>query len=78
MHPTERAWGLAATWRDCNSEEGLDCDIYKEVYLTKDLGQSWSFIEDYVYDFEWAYSKYMEENGVTAAPKERIFVVAQS
>ena len=38
FHPTEKTWALAATWTDC-AEFGDDpCKIYKELYVTKDLG----------------------------------------
>lgn len=37
-HPTERNWALAAAWTSCAEFEDEPCRIYKEVYITKDLG----------------------------------------
>ena len=54
FHPLEKSWALAATWTDCNDVGEEPCKIYKELYMTKDLGQSWQFLKDYVYDFAWA------------------------
>jgi hypothetical protein len=41
-HPKQRTWALAAGWTSCNDfGDGEPCEIYKELYVTKDLGQSW-------------------------------------
>ena len=34
------------------------CKIYKELYVTKDLGSNWVFMKDYVYDFAWGMTEY--------------------
>lgn len=42
FHPFQRNWATAAGWTSCaefNDDE--PCEIYKEIYLTKDLGASW-------------------------------------
>lgn len=38
FHPTERNWALAATWTDCTEFGDEPCKIYKELYVTRDLG----------------------------------------
>jgi len=38
FHPIERSWGLAATWTDCQEFGDDPCQIYKELYLTRDMG----------------------------------------
>lgn len=60
FHPTEKQWALAATWTDC-SEFGDDpCKIYKELYVTKDLGSNWQFLKEYVYDFAWGITEHAQ------------------
>ena len=46
FHPTERNWGLAAAWTSCVDFGDEPCRIFKELYLTKDLGESWVFVID--------------------------------
>jgi hypothetical protein len=41
-HPKQRAWALAAGWTSCaDFADDEPCEIYKELYITKDLGNSW-------------------------------------
>ena len=46
--------------------------------MTKDLGSTWEFLKEYVYDFAWGYSKSVTEamlkNSKLKLPKERIFI----
>lgn len=74
FHPLEKSWALAATWTDCNDVGEEPCKIYKELYMTKDLGQSWQFLKDYVYDFAWGITPFANEQGIKRLPKERIFI----
>jgi len=30
-----------------------NCEIYKEVYYTQDLGTHWNFLADHVVQFSW-------------------------
>jgi len=58
FHPNQRQWALAAGWTSCadfNDDE--PCEIYKELYVTKDLGQTWQFMKSYVFDFAWGVTK---------------------
>lgn len=41
-HPSQRSWALAAGWTSCaDFADDEPCEIYKELYVTKDLGNSW-------------------------------------
>jgi hypothetical protein len=46
--------------------------------VTRDLGQSWEFLKEYVYDFAWGYSKsspdVLKNNKQVKLPKERVFI----
>ena len=49
FHPFRKKYALAASWTNC--EEFLDepCRIYKKLYYTADLGETWNFVTDYVF-----------------------------
>lgn len=55
FHPWERKWLLAAAWTICDDfiEYDKPCLIYKELFVSFDLGQNWMLIEDYVVQFSW-------------------------
>ena len=72
FHPTERGWGLASAYTLCEDFVGEPCKIYKEVYLTKDLGINWTQLGSYVVQFGWGVvEKKQIDKGV---PKERILM----
>lgn len=73
FHPSERNYALAASWTSCEEFGDEPCRIYKELYYTHDLGLTFNFVADYVFDFEWGISQKVIENGGTM-PKERVFV----
>lgn len=50
------------------------CKIYKELYVTRDLGQNWQYLKEYVYDFSWGATKLAVHSGVKKANIERIFI----
>jgi hypothetical protein len=52
-HPTQPQWALAASWTSCAEFIDEPCKIYKELYYTKTMGEEWTYITNYVYDFEW-------------------------
>jgi hypothetical protein len=54
FHPLVREWGLAAAWTKCSDFSKEACKIYKELFITKNLGQTWEFVTDYVVQFSWA------------------------
>lgn len=73
FHPTERDWGLAASWSKCSDFVDEPCKKYRGLYLTQDLGKTWTKIVDYVVQFAWAYenmAKYVRKQ----IPKQRIYV----
>lgn len=49
FHPTERGWALASILTKCDDfDDKKNCEIYKEVYYTQDLGIHWNFLADHV------------------------------
>jgi hypothetical protein len=59
FHPTQRQWALAAGWTSCaDFQDSEPCEIYKELYVTKDIGNSWQYLKSYVFDFSWGTSTY--------------------
>jgi len=40
---------LAAAWSKCKDFDSEDeCEIYKEVYVSQDLGDSWQVLEKFI------------------------------
>ena len=64
FHPTQRNWAMAASWTTCAEFEDEPCRIFKELYYTKDVGEEWNYITNYVFDFEWGQSKMAKDNSV--------------
>jgi hypothetical protein len=59
FHPTQKNWALAASWTVCEDfDDEEPCAIYKELYFTKDLGATWQFLSNYVFDFAWGTTTY--------------------
>lgn len=59
FHPTQRQWALAAGWTSCEEfNDDEPCVVYKELYVTKDLGASWQYLKSYVFDFAWGTTTY--------------------
>lgn len=79
-HPTQRSWGLAASWTNCEDFVDEPCRIYKELYMTKNLGEEWTYLTNYVFDFEWAETTFTAESrkqSLINFPEERIFVTRE-
>jgi len=75
FHPTERTWALVASWTTCAEFINEPCRIYKELYMTQDLGKSYIKLSNYVYDFNWGYTNAIEQKELKhLMPKERIFI----
>jgi hypothetical protein len=53
FHPTEKDWGLASAYTLCEDFVNEPCRIYKELFVTKDLGENWMLLADYVVQFNW-------------------------
>lgn len=69
FHPTQRNWALASIYTTCEDfDDESDCEIYKEVYYSKDLGVHWDFLVDHVKQFSWtkqdSYDWAMHENSI--------------
>lgn len=73
FHPTQRGWAMGASWTTCAEFVDEPCRIYKELYYTKNIGQEWTYITNYVFDFEWGQSAVAKAEGV-AIPDDRIWV----
>jgi len=73
FHPTKRQWALAASWTSCAEFQSEPCKIYKEIFVTKNLGEEWNYLTNYVYDFEWGQSDFAKKHDGNI-PDERIFV----
>jgi Na+-transporting methylmalonyl-CoA/oxaloacetate decarboxylase gamma subunit len=72
FHPTERNWGLASAFTLCEDFVGEPCKIYKELFVTRDLGENWELIGSYIVQFSWGIT---DESHIKAGvPKERILV----
>eukprot|EP01017_Pseudomicrothorax_dubius_P026778 TRINITY_DN3020_c0_g1_i1.p1 TRINITY_DN3020_c0_g1~~TRINITY_DN3020_c0_g1_i1.p1 ORF type:complete len:636 (-),score=85.45 TRINITY_DN3020_c0_g1_i1:109-2016(-) len=67
FHSRVREWALATSWSSCEDPTGSPCAVTKQLYVTKDLGNRWDLIADYVVQFAWAA---VSDN----IPKERIFL----
>ncbi len=72
FHPTERNWGLASAFTLCEDFVGEPCKIYKELFVTRDLGENWDLIASYVVQFNWGV--FDEDHIKAGVPKERILV----
>jgi hypothetical protein len=68
---------MAGSWTSCAEFGDEPCKIYKELYVTKDLGQEWTYLTNYVFDFEWGASKIAKSSGIDI-PDERVFVTRDS
>ena len=76
FHPTERNWGLASAFTLCEDFlNGEPCKIYKELYVTKDLGENWDLLGSYVVQFGWGVVD--EEHIKSGVPKERILLTLE-
>lgn len=53
FHPNEPKWVLASAYTTCDDFDDEPCKIYKELYVSKDLGVTWGFVADYVIQFAW-------------------------
>ena len=74
-HPTERSWALAAGWTSCaDFVDDEPCEIYKELYVTKDLGNSWQYLKSYIFDFAWGTTKFSNTLGKKKNVESRIFI----
>jgi hypothetical protein len=70
FHPTERNWVMASAFTICEDFKNEPCRNFKEVFVTKDLGDTWTLLLSYVVQFNWGITG---QGHITAGiPKERI------
>jgi len=75
FHPNQRSWALAAGWTSCaDFADDEPCEIYKELYITKDLGNSWQYLKSYVFDFAWGTTTYSSSLKSGKNVESRIFI----
>ena len=67
------AASIGYSWTSCAEFVDEPCRIYKELYYTKDVGEEWNYLTNYVFDFEWGGSPIAAQNGIHI-PDERIYV----
>jgi hypothetical protein len=72
FHPTERNWGLASAYTLCEDFVSEPCRIFKELFVTRDLGENWDLLESYITQFSWGVVN--ESQIKSGIPKERIFI----
>ena len=58
FHPFERDWLLASSYTTCEDFDDEPCTIFKELYVSQNLGQKWDFVSNYVIQFTWYHSLY--------------------
>mmetsp|Transcript_29704 Transcript_29704/g.45285 ORF Transcript_29704/g.45285 Transcript_29704/m.45285 type:complete len:857 (-) Transcript_29704:59-2629(-) len=76
FHPKQRTWALAAGWTSCEDfADDEPCEIYKELYATKDMGATWQYMKNYVFDFSWGVTAYSSAHANRGKNHEaRIFI----
>lgn len=72
LHPTERNWVLASAYTICEDFPNEPCKKYKELFVTKDLGENWNLLASYVVQAGWGITG--EEHIKQGIPKERILL----
>ena len=73
FHPRKGDWALAAAWTAYEQFEDEPQRIVKELYYTKDLGQTWTHVADHVFEFEWVVTNYVRNKmGKDFIPTDRI------
>jgi len=72
FHPTERDWGLASAFTLCEDFVNEPCKIYKELFVTKDMGKTWNIIGSYIVQFGWGITG--DKHISQGVPKERILI----
>lgn len=70
FHPTERNWVLASAYTICDDFKNEPCKNFKEVFVTKDLGDDWKLLLSYVVQFNWGITG--QSHLFHGVPKERI------
>lgn len=70
FHPTERNWIIASAFTICSDFGNDPCKNFKEIFVTKDLGETWNLMLSYVVQFSWGITG--QKHIDAGIPKERI------
>lgn len=73
FHPTDKNLALAATWTRCTDFADGPCAINKELYFTRDSGEHWKYLANYVVQFSWGH-RGLNSNISNVIPKTRIYI----
>lgn len=49
----------SAMSKACNEEDGSGC--FRSVYITKDFGASWTYLINYIVQFDWVHNLEKEQ-----------------
>ena len=79
FHPRKGSWALAAAWTAYEQFEDEPQRIVKELYYTKDLGETWTHVADHVFEFEWVLTNYVRNKmGRDFIPDDRIMYTQET
>ena len=71
FHPFERDWVLASAYTICEDFGNEPCRNFKEIFITKNMGNDWDLLLSYVVQFNWGVTS-DSHHKVHGIPKERI------
>lgn len=72
FHPSFKNWALALSQGECGEDEE-SCAKGKVLYLTKDLGETWTMLSENVMQFSWGHDGLSSEL-TKLMPLERIYI----
>ncbi|KAL4497318.1 hypothetical protein ABPG72_011253 [Tetrahymena utriculariae] len=73
LHPSQEAWILASTNNICTKKQKVPCFSFAILWLSKDLGNTWEKLTQYVYKFEWGNLNFTDSQ----VPQQRIFWIQE-
>eukprot|EP00331_Platyophrya_macrostoma_P012271 CAMPEP_0176421916 /NCGR_PEP_ID=MMETSP0127-20121128/9447_1 /TAXON_ID=938130 /ORGANISM="Platyophrya macrostoma, Strain WH" /LENGTH=888 /DNA_ID=CAMNT_0017802715 /DNA_START=25 /DNA_END=2691 /DNA_ORIENTATION=+ len=71
FHPIKKDWLLASAFTVCDEKSDKPCKTSHELYLSQDMGTTWTLIADYVIQFAWAAQ---DASFLQNIPVERIII----
>ena len=76
MHPTEPNWMLATSMQDCKGEDEDLCFFgTHELYITRNLGETWKLVANNVKQFDWSFNP---EQVYMGLPPGRIYALIRT
>lgn len=73
FHPTIKTWALASSFDECTDFDDEICGKYKVLYVTKDLGETWTAISTDIVQFSWGITG-LDTDLIQEFPLESLFV----